>query len=148
MKFSDLLSESDKEFRRKLLLNLESLENDARLLPVQVYDIGYLTAKASVEYNEAAKDLKRTEDHLYISIKKAFDSMKVKASEKTVETKIKTHSTYIKALEHHNNKKSEFEFIKAKKEALEVKLKMIQLAHEIVNNKMYLKRQITKQEDK
>jgi hypothetical protein len=148
MKITEILSEDDKEFRRKLLINLESLENDARLLPVQLFDINYLYAQSYVAHNEAVKDLKRVENNLYISVKKHLDSIKSKASEKAIEAKIQSNSLYIRALEILNKKKEELEFIKAKKEAIEVKLKMIQLAHEITSNKMYVKRLTKTTEEK
>lgn len=144
MKIEELLNEEDKKYRNGLFVDLENLESQMSRIPVQFYDINYLMAKAGIAMETAKKDLKKTEKHLYRSFKMEADQKKIKLSEKALEARVEGNSLYMKAYENFLNIKSTYDLLKVKKEALDLKVKMLELSYDSLKNKMYLKSKLTK----
>lgn len=144
MKVEDLLNEEDKKYRSDLFIDLENLESQMSRAPVQFFDINYLFAKAGVALDIAKKDLKKTEKHLYRSLKMEADQKKIKMTEKALEARVEGNSLYLKAYENYLNVKSSYEMLKVKKESLDLKVKMVELSFDSLKNKMFYKSKLTR----
>lgn len=142
MKIEEILNETDKNFRKKLLINLENLETEISKIPVQLFDVSHLYALAVNEFKEAKNNLERTETHVYMNIKKTLDGAKIKASEKLVDAKVKSHSLYIKALDSYNIASSKLELLRVKKEAIELKSKMLEPALKALDTRLFLRKKL------
>jgi hypothetical protein len=142
MELDKIFNKDDLEFRKKLLIEMESIENAITTFTIQYYDWSHIVAIASNDFDKKKRELKRVETYLYQNIKLNLDQQKIKTNDKMLDSKVTCHSMYAKAYDSYLESKHNFETIKAKKDALEVRLKMLEMAFEINKSKMFLKKQI------
>ena len=145
MEIEKILNESDREFRKSLYLSFENIESNISKIAVQLFDINHVYATSNERVKLAETQLKKVSNHVYNQLKQKYESMKIKVNEKILDAKTQSHSTYLKALDELTEGKVELEYIRGKKEAIELKAKMIELAHKTIESRMYFKRMTTKE---
>jgi hypothetical protein len=93
----DYMSDSDKKFRSKLLVNMVNLSKEMSEHPVRMMDIGYMVAEAEDNYERAKYNFEKIQLVLSRSVREKCKISKTKLTESQITERIVVHTDYDKA---------------------------------------------------
>ena len=139
----EFLSEKDKKFRGRLLIDSANIKDLLSRGAVDVFDINWMLADAKDHIREAKKNLERKEIFTIKQIYKDFENKKreninlKKFTSEELKREVKIRKSYVDAQEKLNEAEKVFDFIKVKYDAIKERNELAKELAKYKSNEMY-----------
>ena len=121
----EYMSDSDKKFRAKLLINMVDISKEMTENPVRMMDVGFMVAEAEDNYDRAKYNLEKIQLVLARREREKCKISKIKLTEAQLNERIVVHTDYDKAQLQLFDAKKLLNQVKAKYKAIVEKGEML-----------------------